>query len=137
MTTQILTSARQRPPPSPPLSGSVIGWVENRHHWGLCSETLSGSSPASPRFPEHAFILLLLLISVRTQLEEGDRRGSSSAAPLLPLPIPLPQALCEILLWPSPEWGWPSAGGMRSCLCPPMKDSLCKIKCSFQSEGLL
>ena len=111
--------------------------MQNCHHWGLCSETLSGSFPASPCFPEHAFILLLLLISVRSQLEEGDRMGSSSVAPLLPLPTLRPQAFCEILPWPSPEWGWPSAGGMRSCLRLPMKDSLCRIKCNFQSEGFL
>ncbi|KAF4019030.1 hypothetical protein G4228_010646 [Cervus hanglu yarkandensis] len=74
---------------------------------------------------------------IQEYLDKALNKGSSSAAPLLPLPTLLPQALCEILLWPSPEWGWPSAGGMRSCLRLPMKDSLCKIKCSFQSEGLL
>lgn len=43
---------------------------------------------------------------------------------LFPLPTPPPQALCEILLRPPPEWGWPSLGGMRSHLRLSMKDSL-------------
>lgn len=111
--------------------------MKNCHHWGLCSETPSGSFPASPCFPERAFILLLLLTSVRGQLEEGAARAPALRPPLLRLPTPRPQALCEILLWPSPEWGWPSAGGMRSCLRLPMEDSLCRIKCNFQSEGFL
>lgn len=101
----------------------------SKHHWGLCSETLSQSFLASPCLQEHAFISLLLLITVCAQ----GRRVVTGAPAESPPPLSLlpAQALCENLLWSPPEWGWLPPGAWRPHLHLPMKDNLCKIKCNF------
>ncbi|XP_004417417.1 PREDICTED: stromal cell-derived factor 1 isoform X1 [Odobenus rosmarus divergens] len=53
--------------------------------------------------------------------------GALPCSPLLPLPSPPAQALCENLLWPSPEWGWPSpgvGGGGWKVMSPPFLERL-------------
>lgn len=54
------------------------------------------------------------------------RRVIAGALPcslLLPLPYPPVQALCENLLWPPPEWGWPCPGGWE-IMSPPSVERL-------------
>lgn len=51
----------------------------------------------------------------------GSLRAALSSPTALPPSLPFAQALCEILLWPPPDWGWPSPGGGKIKSLPSHK----------------
>ncbi|XP_008590760.1 PREDICTED: stromal cell-derived factor 1 [Galeopterus variegatus] len=70
----------------------------------------------------------------------AGRRVLTRAPALHPSPpfaVPSAGALCEIRLWPPPEWSRLSPGECEISSHFPQKTRVCRIRCNFKSESLL